>query len=160
MAQQMKEINVEQIMQEIKEDIQKRGYADEDIDFENITGNVKAVLGVKTDFSAYELECAIRGASDMHRIEYYRMIPKGGIKSFIQRSIRKMVKFMMIPMVDQQNQFNYQTVVCLRQFEAFVKEHDIQMEQKEQMIEGLEEKLFELNKRCEALESQLKDKEA
>lgn len=160
MAQQMKEINVEQIMQEIKEDIQKRGYTDENIDFENITGNVKAVLGIKTDFSAHELECAIRGAADMHRIEYYRMIPKGGVKSFIQRSIRKMVKFMMVPMVDQQNQFNYQTTVCLRQFEAFVKEHDMQMGQKDQMIDRLEEKLFELNQRCEALESQLKDKEA
>lgn len=160
MAQEMKPINVEQIMQEIKEDIQKRGYTDENVDFVNIAGDAKAVLGIKTDFSAYELECAIKNASDMHRIEYYRMIPKGGLKSFIQRSIRKMVKFMMIPMVDQQNQFNYQTIVCLRQFEAFAKEHDMQMEQKDRIIEGMEEKLYELNKRCEALESQLKDKEA
>lgn len=159
MAEQMKNIDIEQIMQEIREDIQKRGYKEDDIDFKNITGNVKAVLGVKTDFSEYELEQAIKGAADMHKIEYYRMIPKGGLKSFIQRSIRKIIKFMMVPMVDQQNQFNYLMIVCQRQMEAFIKEYDVQMEQKDQVIEGLEEKIFQLNKRCEALETQLQNKE-
>lgn len=159
MEEQMKKIDVEQIMNEIRSDIEKRGYKDDDIDFQNITGNVKAVLGVKTDFSSYELAHALNGAADLHKIEYYRMIPKGGLKSFIQRSIRKVVKFMMIPMVDQQNQYNYQMVVCMRQMEAFIEEYKMQIEQKEQQIESLEEKIFNLNKRCEALESQLQSKE-
>ena len=70
------------------------------------------------------------------------MIPKGGLKSFIQRSIRKIVKFMMIPMVDQQNQYNYQMVVCMRcrQMEAFIEEYKMQIEQKEQQIESLKKK--------------------
>lgn len=160
MSSQMKEINIEKIMEEIREDIAKRGYKDEDIDFENITGNVKAVLGVKTDFSEYELNHAVEGAAGVHKIEYYRMIPKGGLKSFIQRSIRKMVRFMMIPMVDQQNQFNYQMIVCMRQMEAFVKECNDRAEQKDQIIDGLEEQIFQLKNRCEALESQLENKEA
>ena len=153
MEEQMKKIDVEQIMNEIRSDIEKRGYKDDDIDFQNITGNVK------TDFSSYELAHALNGAADLHKIEYYRMIPKGGLKSFIQRSIRKVVKFMMIPMVDQQNQYNYQMVVCMRQMEAFIEEYKMQIEQKEQQIESLEEKIFNLNKRCEALESQLQSKE-
>lgn len=160
MSDQMKEINIEKIMEEIREDIKNRGYKDEDIDFENITGNVKAVLGVKTDFSAFELKHAVEGAAGQHKIEYYRMIPKGGLKSFIQRSIRKMVRFMMIPMVDQQNQFNYQMVVCMRQMEAYVNECDSRLEQKDQVIDGLEEEIFQLKNRCEALESQLEGKEA
>lgn len=159
MAEQMKEIDIEQIMDEIRADIQKRGYKDEDIDFENLTGNVKATLGVKTDFSAYEFSHALTDSCNAHKIEYYRMIPKGGLKSFIQRFIRKMVKFMMVPMVDQQNRYNYQMVVCMRQMEAFIEEHKQQMEQKEQQIDGLEEQIFNLNKRCEVLESQLKGKE-
>ena len=159
MAEHMKKIDIEKIMEEIREDIKQRGYKDDDIDFENITGNVKAILGVKTDFSSYELGHAVNGAANLHKIEYYRMIPQGGIKSFIQRSIRRAVKFMMVPMVDQQNQYNYQMVVCMRQMEAFIEEYRMQIEQKNQQIEGLEEKIFSLTKRCEALESQLKVKE-
>ncbi len=160
MAEPMKNINVEEIMKEIREEIAQKGYTDENIDFENITGNVKAVLGVKTDFSSYELEHALNDAANQHKIEYYRMIPKGGLKSFIQRSIRKMVKFMMVPMIDQQNQYNYQMVVCMRQMEAFIQEHNMQMDQKDRQIEELEEKVFCLNKKCESLERQLGSKEA
>ncbi len=160
MAEPMKNINVEEIMKEIREEITQKGYTDENIDFENITGNVKAVLGVKTDFSSYELEHALNDAANQHKIEYYRMIPKGGLKSFIQRSIRKIVKFMMIPMIDQQNQYNYQMVVCMRQMEAFIQEHNMQMDQKDRQIEELEEKVFSLNKKCESLERQLGNKEA
>lgn len=160
MAEPMKNINVEEIMKEIREEITQKGYTDENIDFENITGNVKAVLGVKTDFSSYELEHALNDAANQHKIEYYRMIPKGGLKSFIQRSIRKIVKFMMIPMIDQQNQYNYQMVVCMRQMEAFIQEHNMQMDQKDRQIEELEEKVFSLNKKCESLERQLGSKEA
>ena len=160
MAEPMKNINVEDIMKEIREEIAQKGYTDENIDFENITGNVKAVLGVKTDFSSYELEHALNDAANQHKIEYYRMIPKGGLKSFIQRSIRKVLKFMLVPMIDQQNQYNYQMIVCMRQMEAFIQEHNMQMDQKDRQIEALEEKVFCLDKKCEALERHLGSKEA
>ena len=160
MSEIMKKIDVEEIMREIRADIAKKGYTQDSVDYENIAGNAKAVLGVKTDFSSYELGHALNAAANQHKIEYYRMIPKGGVKSFVQRFIRKMVKFMMIPMVDQQNQFNYQMIVCMRQMEAFVKECNAQAEQKDQIIDGLEEQIFQLRNRCEALESQLDNKEA
>ena len=147
-------------MKEIRAEIEEKGYTEDSVDYENIAGNVKAVLGVKTDFSSYELEHALNDAADQHKIEYYRMIPKGGIKSFIQRSIRKLIKFMMIPMVDQQNRFNYQMVVCMRQMEGFIEEYNHQMEQKERQIDALEEKVFCLTKRCEVLEKQCGSKEA
>ncbi len=159
MEKQMKQIDVEKIMEEIRADIQKRGYMAENVDFENIAGNAKAILGIKTDFSAQQLENAINSAAGNHYIEYYRMIPKGGFKSFIQRSIRKMVKFMMIPMVDQQNQFNYQTVMSLKQTEAFIKDCNMQLEQKDKIIEELEIKISQLDRCCEILENRLKNKE-
>lgn len=159
MSEQMINIDIERIMDEIRENIKRRGYKEEDIDFENITGNVKAVLGVKTDFSSYEFEHSLKTASSLHYIEYYRMIPKGGLKSFIQRLIRKIVKFMMIPMVDQQNQYNYHIIMCMRQLEGFTKEQQMLLDQKERAIDELEEKVFQLTKKYEALENRLKDRE-
>ncbi|MBB5264817.1 hypothetical protein HNP82_001956 [Catenibacillus scindens] len=160
MSEPMKKINVEEIMKEIREEIAQKGYTEDSVDYANIAGDAKAILGVKTDFSAYELGHAVNGAAGQHKIEYYRMIPKGGLKSFIERSIRKILRFMLIPMVDQQNQFNYQMVVCMRQMEGFIEEHNHQMEQKDRQIDALEEKIFYLTKRCEALEKQCGSKEA
>ena len=51
-------------------------------------------------------------------------------------------------------------VVCMRQMEAFIQEHNMQMDQKDRQIEALEEKVFCLDKKCEALERQLGSKEA
>lgn len=144
MEDTIQKIDIEKIMDEIRQEIQTRGYTDDNIDFQNISQNIVAVAGVKTYFDENEFEQALVSASNQHKNEYYRMIPKGGLKSVIQRTIRKMVKFMMVPMIDQQNQYNYQMVICMRQMEAFVKAQQEQMEIKDQQIEELEEKILQL----------------
>lgn len=145
MEDTIQKIDIEKIMDEIRQEIQTRGYTDDNIDFQNISQNITAVAGVKTYFDENEFEQALVSASNQHKNEYYRMIPKGGLKSVIQRTIRKMVKFMMVPMIDQQNQYNYQMVICMRQMEAFVKAQQEQMEIKDQQIEELEEKILQLS---------------
>lgn len=97
-------INVEQIMQDIRNEIKEKGYSSSDLSFDDqwkiqeteIQGN-----DVKQ-----ELYALLNELERTRYIAYYRELNGNPIKIFIKRVVRKLNAFLLIPIVDEQNMFN------------------------------------------------------
>lgn len=93
-------VNVEEIMKEIRQNIAERGETPDVLSFEEQTADqeCEASFLSSAKFSEGELHQEIEMANSGHNIEYYQMIPAGGVKSFIKRSIRKVIAFVVQPL--------------------------------------------------------------
>ena len=161
MDEKVIQINVEDIMKEIRQNIAARGETPAVLSFDENTVDqeCEASFMSTAKFSAAELHQEINLANVEHNINYYQMIPAGGVKSFIKRSIRKVIAFIILPLRNAQNQFNAHVVRSLMQMEAYTMACSEVPEKQEEIIEKLYKKVDALERRCEALEEQLKAKE-
>lgn len=155
MSEQMQNIDVEKIMEEIRENIKKRGYTPDMLSFNDVKTQMPENSGGVTTFNVHELRTQVQDTNLHCSLQYYAMIPSGGIKSFIKRSVRKLLRFLILPIVDEQNIFNGCAVRSLNQLEAYVQEQEEIHDQDTKTMELLEEKLESLTKRCEELEKRL-----
>ena len=162
MDQQIRAINVEEIMTEIRQKIAERGETPDVLGFDEIHVSEPCEDGVKNNarFDKTALHNTIMGASAEHNIPYYQMIPKGGLKSFVKRSVRKVIAFIILPLRDGQNRFNALVVQSLMQLEAYTIRQDQNLDRKEQEerfvkqeedIEKLTQRLQDLERKYEAL---------
>lgn len=156
MSEQMQTIDVEKIMEEIRENIKKRGYTDEMLSFNDVKAQMPENSGGVTTFNVHELRTQVQDSNLHCSLQYYAMIPKGGLKSFVKRTLRKVLRFLLLPIVDEQNIFNSSAARSLNQLEAYVQEQQEVHDQDIKTIELLEEKIESLTKRCEVLENSMK----
>lgn len=161
MEEKVIQINVEDIMKEIRQNIADRGETPAILSFDESTVDSECEAGYLSSakFCATELSKEIHKARQEHNINYYQMIPAGGVKSFIKRSIRKVIAFVVLPLRDAQNQYNAHVVRALTQLEAYTRVDTEMPAKQEELIEKLYKKVDALERRCEALEEQLKAKE-
>lgn len=148
-------VDVEAIMKDIRASIAARGETKDMLGFDEIAADKPCEAGfvAREQFVASTLHHFVIGSEQTHNIPFYQMIPVGGIKSFIKRAIRKLISPSLIPIRDAQNQYNANVVRALNQLEAFTMEKLSLMEQQEETIEQLSQKIRELEKRCEMLEN-------
>lgn len=120
------EVNVEKIMQEIRSKIAM----DEDVAnmpaFEevpirgaSIATDLRASGGVAGESSLVESLAFINGNCI---IPYYWSFGGGGIKVFLKRLVRRLAKCILLPIVEKQNMFNEQVVVCINNLNREVQE--------------------------------------
>lgn len=155
MSDQMQNIDVEKIMEEIRENIKKRGYTADMLSFNDVKAQMPDNSGGVTTFNVHELRTQVQDTNLHCGLQYYVMIPKGGVKSFVKRSIRKLLRFLILPIVDEQNIFNSCAARSFNQLEAYVQEQQEIHDQDVKTIELLEEKIENLTKRCEDMEKRL-----
>lgn len=100
----MQEINVEQIMEEIRAEIKAKGYKASDLNFED-EWDITSISKQKNETlnRLNDLLAQIESTKELH---YYSEIKGFFIKRFIKRFTRKMVKFLIFPIVEEQNRFN------------------------------------------------------
>ena len=163
MNENIQSVDVEAIMTEIRERIAARGETEDVLSFDESTvGEVceEGIVG-SVAYDEKTLHHFVMMSNEEHNIPYYQMIPKGGIKSFIKRSVRKVIAFIVLPLRDAQNRYNAYTVQSLMQLEAYSLEQKQNMEayiaEQEVRLEKQEEDMERLTERLQLLEKQYED---
>lgn len=172
MDNKMQDINIEEIMKEIRNNIQKRGYSDEILNFDEV--DIKISDDAAEEFRIELFRDYLQQANIGCEVSYYTPIAKRGLKNFVKRAIRKLLAFLMFPMLQQQNAFNVSVTRSLNCIQKYI-EADLQSdchsrkvidsEQKEKffdyhekLVEKLETKIMLLEQKVDILEKQLEDK--
>lgn len=133
-------INVEEIIREIRDEIKKRGYTDEMLGFSEITYSSEAetVYNIST---CKEIVCNL---NCNWNVEWYREIPGNNFIRFLKKVIRKSCAFLIRPMSEQQVFFNANVTNGFNQLMAYIEDLENQKSTYEEEIKSLEEKIVKL----------------
>ncbi|WP_434309607.1 hypothetical protein [Hominifimenecus sp. rT4P-3] len=138
MADTIQPINVEKIMEEIRQEIKEKGYDASMLSFQEIDGaDEKGRLELEEHFSMEELERRVQEANMHATVPWYYPVEGNALACFVKKVIRKFGRFMLIPVVETQNESNHAMVRCLNQLLACVKAQ-------QETIEALQGQLKEL----------------
>jgi len=133
-------INVEEIMGEIRREIEKKGYKNEDISFSDIP--VRALHGDTGHIGTFEENLnALRthwNVVTYRRLKSDRSI--GFLIVFIKKVIRKLTKFYIEPIIADQNENNKLAALCI--FDLYYD-----MEAMRRQIKALEKENKQLKQR-------------
>lgn len=108
-------IDIEQIMTEIREEIKAKGFVDDVTTFDEIVVEAEDGSGFGDD-----LEQDIAMLITTGDIPWARPV-LGGIKGFIMKVIRKLVRFFVVPIVLDQNEFNKRTASVISRIHEQLK---------------------------------------
>jgi hypothetical protein len=140
-------IDMEKLMEEIKETINSRNYVEPNIKFKDIEmEGMGSVISTVFEFDLKELEQNVIYANERCNIEAYRYLSSyrpvlGKFVTFLKKIVRKICKFYVEPIVEDQNGFNISITRTCNQLLAYVKE--MQKENDE-----LKARINELEKKC------------
>jgi hypothetical protein len=130
----MEEINVEQIMQEIRAEIKEKGYKESDLSFNDIqikqndTGELGEILDLQ------RLVGLINAANASTRVDFYRPITDGGLKGLVKKAIRKLMKPLLLPLCQSQESYNGILVQTINQMKLYVDEQEKRINDLEAII--------------------------
>lgn len=140
----MIKIDIEKIMDEIREEIQKKGYIEDLPSFKECCDSYCDGVEKLLDESY--------NAQNYAYIEEYPVWQTGGIinklKVFIKKVIRKFIKFYIVPIIEKQNAFN--SLVG----ESCVNISKCLLDEKKE-IDKMRKRIMELEKKCSSLEKRI-----
>ena len=136
-------LNIEEIMQEIRNEIKEKGLSSdmlsfEDISYSNGTNGSKSLSQEATDSLGY--------INLNYNIQSYRVLEGSAIKTFIKKVIRKLTKFYVEPVVFDQNVFNAHVVRVINSMHEILSTETDEQKAVNNRIETLELKQKELSK--------------
>lgn len=149
MEEKMTPINIENIMQEIRESIKSRNYENSNLSFEDIEmQDMESVVFTVSAFDLEELEQNVKFANARCNVQAYRYLSShrpviGKVVTFIKKIIRKSCKFYIEPIVEDQNGFNISMARTCNQLLAYVKETQRINEELKNRLEKLEKEIKE-----------------
>ena len=152
---EQEQINIEDIMQEIRAEIRAKGYEDNEIPFSDIAC---LVGGTEVPFDLKDYLDDISMMDESRTVLAYRDISStrkgvGKLITFVKKVIRKMVCFYVEPLVDDQNRFNELTTRVVAQTVRRYNDDDARIEELEKKIYKCERRIRELELR--AIRSQM-----
>lgn len=112
----MEEINVEAIIQSVRTEIEEAGYTESDLGWDETQGD-DTILISDLAFDEAILQKQMNYLATHCDISWNRPL-RGGVKGAIQRVVRKCIKFMIVPMNEEQCIFNHNVELCLEQLIA------------------------------------------
>lgn len=117
----MKDINVEQIMSDIRSNIKEKGLKASSLKFCSIPITSSDV--VEYGQSDKELlEHTLYVIKKNAKINMYYKFPSKGIKLFIKKVIRRIIRPVLIPNIETQETFNLNVVDSLRQMSLYISQ--------------------------------------
>ena len=143
-TEMIEKIDVEAIMEEIRGKIKERGYTDEMLHFQDVTVEGEASMDV---FKPKVLKKVVEQANARAHIDYLELPLGSGIKKFVKKCVRKMISFLLVPMVGEINQYNSTVTQSLNQLYAFTNKCEDELKEKDQQIAELKKRIEELEKR-------------
>lgn len=140
-------INIEEIMAEIKREIKEKGLSGEMLSFEDVPYR-------KTPQAGGSVSEALEYLNSNYNVQPYKELKGNALKVFFKKVIRKLTKFYIEPAVEDQNGVNSNIVTVLNSLaenspeKAISKAETLELGQKELMIriERLEKENEELRK--------------
>lgn len=153
------EVNVENIMQEIREQIKADGHDDSKLSFEDISPN-SSKLG--TEITSYNEEAMVKACADMN-IHYEVSVwhPLNSTKTVIgpcvtfgKKVMRKLTRFFVQAIVEDQNCFNMHITRSMNQVRNYLVQKELLIKEFDKQIDELLVKQAELNDRLTKLEKE------
>lgn len=130
----MQEINIEEIMQEIRAEIKEKGYKESDLSFQDIE-IPKVDTASLTEYNEGEMGNSLHMVNAYTRVDYYRPIEGNGIKSFCKKIVRKLVKPIIYHLCVSQETFNSNTARTLNQMNLHIQELEARIKELETMLD-------------------------
>lgn len=124
--EQKKTINIEQIIEEIRQEIREKGYTEDDLSF---------MPGMSNGGGSESSANMIKLLQASGQLNWYQDLG-GGIRGLVKKTLRKLMLFFIVPLVDHQNLINSRMI-------ALLEDHEKQIEELTAQIEGLREQLEE-----------------
>lgn len=149
----IKQIDIEKIMEEIRADIAAKGYINDVPGFGTtlVAGDMS-----NAELSSGEFMNEVSVMNRIFAIQAYRPVGSG-IKAFIKKVIRKLTKFYIEPIVNDQNEYNAH---CVRAFNSLssvcgsaagINSLKEQIENQNKVIEALKDQIYIQNRKIEEL---------
>ena len=134
----MDNINIEQIMADIKREIKEKGLTPDMLSFEDIPYKKTAQGGSPAE--------AVDYVTSHYYVQPYQEFTGNPVKVFFKKALRKVMRFYVDPIVMEQNDFNANTAIAIK---AISEDKSKDMNSR---VETLEIVNKELAKRLEKLE--------
>ena len=129
-------INVEEIMKQIKADINAKGYTNDLLSFDDVVVDVSSMNVVKFDKLQFKEDLYV--ANHEWNVNPYRPLQGGKIRVFIRKVIRKLVYFFVEPIVMAQDGFNASVVRMMNQMNCYIDQQEKEIEELKAKISQLE----------------------
>jgi len=141
MPEVIQPIDVEEIMKGIRLEIQVKGLNESMLSFQDVDGG-EILKGLQNGekYDPGELERLVQQVNLRSNVPWYHRAEGNALANFIKKVIRKLIRFMIIPVVEEQNAFNGSAAQCLNQLLAYVKEQDQKITALERELQALREK--------------------
>ena len=142
-------IDVEAIMDGIRQEIKENGYEKEDLKFADIyVGEREGLELLGESFYIHNFSQAIVRMDGAKNVPCWRELTGNPLKVLFKKLVKKSIRCHLEPIVSDQNQFNQYTVSAMAQvFSKFAEDQDKRIEELEKQVEKLE-------KDCEYLRRQ------
>ena len=137
------EINVEEIMKEIRQNIKDRGYDKEPLSFEDVVISEPAVQeDVKFNIDEFFSQLNYMNRNWNNSLNA-SIESRNAVGVLVKKIIRKCTRFIVFPIVNFQNAYNVSNVRCINQ----IKEYILLLEEYRKKIEQLEREVENLKKK-------------
>lgn len=146
----MQTVDVEKIMEEIRQEIAEKGYKEEDLHFEDIALSTEEPSSLK--YSREDAEKQLDYLSFHSNNPVFFPLSGNPVKTFIQRVIRRVFLFVIYPAFQFQNKHNSTVTRFLKQSMNYMNENEAlkeQLREQQKQIDRLNAEVENLKKRQE-----------
>ena len=126
------QVNIEKIMAEIRAEIQEKGISLNLPDFSG--ASEKPVLEIRP-FDMQEFRQNVLAVERSYQVECYAPIVGNPIIKVFKRIVRKLVNFIVSPIVEDQNAFNSATARTISSLQSYI--HELEKRIKELEVAGV-----------------------
>lgn len=148
----MSEINIEEIMEQIRKESNEKGLDHEILSFESfLNENMCSFPGLDLDCEQFDLMMFLANLNDMNTrylFDLNRPFEGNFISRTVKRIIRKMTRFYVQPLVIDQMYFNTYTVQTINSIRGFI----LQYEKEKILVNGLNSRINELEEKINKLQ--------
>ncbi|MBE6864565.1 MAG: hypothetical protein E7495_08435 [Ruminococcus flavefaciens] len=142
-------INVEEIMSQIKREIKKKNLTADMLSFEDVP--YEKPTDMSSGSSLEDCDSALTYMNTHYYIQPYKELQGNPLKVFFKKVIRKLTKFYVEPVVFEQNDFNANTTKALNSLRSAVNTGSESSDMNDR-LQVLELAQKELTKRIDSLE--------
>lgn len=112
----MEQIDINKIMEEIREEIKEKGYTAMELSFHDIA----IPEGYEMNMGSAGLTEGIMEATAHQRVDLYYPLSGNAFKVFIKKIVRKLVGLVLIPVTLEQEKYNSAMVKNMQQIQAYI----------------------------------------
>ncbi len=142
----MQEINTEEIMKQIRKEIQEKGLTEEMLSFEEIP-YAEEKFSVQGNFQLQSLQQSAEYLSVRNQIQAEKPIEGNFLVVWVKKLIQKLLKFYILPVMTEQNALNLHTANAVQQISQYIQETEQERQELKQEIELLKKENQELREK-------------